>query len=146
MTEIQTGDYPQFIDALGLARRAFDKVKLREVRSDRAIRLFLASTALLLREARRDPVRFNTECKTAGVKGGKRRVEVRAIRLAASDPALHQPKWANCAAYLAAPPNGDPPPTTLLAAERYIRGRGVSARSLISMHRTTSRKRLSHQT
>ncbi len=133
MSEIQNGDYPQFIDALGLARRAFDKVKLREVRSDRAIRLFLASTALLLRDARRDPVRFNTECKAAGVKGGKKRVEVRAIRLAASDPTLHQPKWANCAAYLAAPPNGDPPPATLRAAERYIRRKG-GIRALSDLH------------
>jgi hypothetical protein len=46
----QNGDYPQNFDlTLGLARRAFDKLKLREVRSDRTIRLFVSGAALLIR-------------------------------------------------------------------------------------------------
>ncbi len=109
---------------LDVARRLYRKVRLREIRSDRALRLFLAGAGLLVREAHRHPRRFDEECKKARVRGGKKRPEVRAIRLAANDPGLHAPKWANAAAYIALPPNGDPPPPTLRAAERYLRKRG----------------------
>jgi hypothetical protein len=110
--------------ALNLARRLYRRVRLRDLRSDRALRLFLAGAALLIREARRHPERFDRQCAEAGIKRGRKRLEVRAIRLAANDPGLHAPKWANSAAYIALPPNGDPPPPTLRAAERYLRKRG----------------------
>jgi hypothetical protein len=123
--------------ALNLARRLYRRVRLRDIRSDRALRLFLAGAALLIREARQHPERFDEECKKAGVKGGKKRSEVRAIRLAANDPGLHAPKWANAAAYIALPPNGDPPPPTLRAAERYLRKRGGMRKlsNLFAAHR-----------
>ena len=117
-------DSTVFAATLDVARRLYVRLSLRELRSDRALRLFLAGAALLIREAQRHPQRFDEECKKARVKGGKKRPEVRAIRLAANDPGLHAPKWANAAAYIALPPNGDPPPLTLRAAERYLRKRG----------------------
>ncbi len=40
------------------------------------------------------------------------------------DPGLREPKWANAAAYVAQPPNGDGAPTTLREAARYMRERG----------------------
>jgi hypothetical protein len=110
--------------ALNLARRLYRRVRLRDIRSDRALRLFLAGAALLIREARQHPERFDQQCAEAGIKRGKKCLEVRAIRLAANDPGLHAPKWANAAGYVARPPNGDPPPPTLRAAERYLRKRG----------------------
>jgi hypothetical protein len=110
--------------ALNLARRLYRRVRLRDIRSDRALRLFLAGAALLIREARQHPERFDQQCAEAGIKRGKKSLEVRAIRLAANDPGLHAPKWANAAAYIAMPPNGDLPPPTLRAAERYLRKRG----------------------
>jgi hypothetical protein len=110
--------------ALNLARRLYRRVRLRDLRSDRALRLFLAGVALLIREALRRPERFDRLCAEAEIKRGKKRLEVRVIRLAANDPGLHAPKWANAAAYIAMPPNGDPPPPTLRAAERYLRKRG----------------------
>lgn len=110
--------------ALNLAHRLYRRVRLRDIRSDRALRLFLAGAALLIREARQHPERFDRQCAEAEIKRGKKRLEVRAIRLAANDPGLYAPKWANAAAYIAQPPNGDPPPPTLRAAERYLRKRG----------------------
>ena len=79
--------------ALNLARRLYRRVRLRDLRSDRALRLFLAGAALLIREARRHPERFDRQCAEAGIKRGRKRLEVRAIRLAANDPGLHAPKW-----------------------------------------------------
>jgi hypothetical protein len=109
--------------ALNVARRLYRKVKLREIRSDRAVHLFVAAAGLLVREAHRHPERFDRQCAEAGIKPDKKRLEVRAVRLAAEDPGLRAPKWANAAAYIALPPNGDPPPPTLRAAERYLRKR-----------------------
>src|SRR5712671_6628462 len=57
---------------LDVVRRLYHRVRLRDIRSDRAVRLFVAGAGLLLREAHRHPERFNQECKEAGIKGGKK--------------------------------------------------------------------------
>lgn len=95
---------------------------MREERKARTLRMFIASTALVVQAMKRDPEQARVECRKLGVKG--RRPEMQALRLAAGDPGLREPKWANAAAYVAQPPNGDGAPTTLREAARYMRERG----------------------
>jgi hypothetical protein len=86
----------------------------------------VAQLGLAVREARRDPVAVNAACRTAGIKG--RRLEVRVVRLVAGRRIRSRsdqvPRWANAAAYIAQPPNGDDPPPTWRQAIRYINRRG----------------------
>jgi hypothetical protein len=105
--------------ALATARKFYDEAKLAELRSDRSAALFVAGTAMLIREGRRDPDRFSEECKRAGIKRGGKRQEVCAMRLAAADPHLKKPRWANAAAYIAEHP--DEAPTLAAAAELISR-------------------------
>ena len=116
----------QLHDALELARRLFGRVAARDWRSHDAIRMYVAQLGLVVREARRNPVAANEACRKVGIKG--RRLEVRMVRLVAGkrvrSRADQVPRWANAAAYIAHPPNGDGPPSTLREAIRYINRRG----------------------
>jgi hypothetical protein len=103
--------------ALDIARKLYDEVKLVELRSDRSAALFVAGTAMLIRESRREPERFSEECKRAGIKRGGKRQEVCALRLAANDARVRRPRWASAAAYIADRPEKAP---TLLAAAELI--------------------------
>lgn len=110
-----------------LARRLYSRVAARDLRSHWAIRMLVAQLGIAVREARRDPEAANEICRKAPIKG--RRLEVRIVRLVAGGRLVpgwadQVPRWANAAAYLAHPPNGDPPPVGLLAAIRYINKRG----------------------
>jgi hypothetical protein len=113
-------------EAIAFARRVYGRVGVREQRSHHAIRMFVASLALAVREARRDPESANAACKKAGIKG--KRIEVRVARLVAGRRIPGRPdqtaRWANCAAYLAHPPNGDEPPGSWREALRYVVRRG----------------------
>jgi DNA N-6-adenine-methyltransferase Dam len=112
--------------SLDFARRLFGRVALRDWRSHHAIRMCVAQLGLAVREARRDPVGVNAACRKAGIKG--RRLEVRVVRLVAGRR-IHSrsdqvARWANAAAYIAHPPNGDEPPPTWRHATRYVNQRG----------------------
>src|SRR3954452_12543263 len=108
--------------AMALARRLYGRVAARDMRSHRAIRMLVAQLGIAVREARRDPEAANEICRKARIKG--RRLEVRGVRLVAGVrlvPGRDQvPRWANAAAYIAHPLNGDPPPPTWRDAIRYI--------------------------
>jgi DNA N-6-adenine-methyltransferase (Dam) len=112
--------------ALEFASRLYARVALREMRSHTAIRMFVGGLGVAVREARRDPETANAICRKAGVKA--RRLEVRVTRLIAGrrNPRKQDqiPRWANCAAYVAHPPNGDLPPADWRQAARYICRRG----------------------
>jgi hypothetical protein len=86
----------------------------------------VAQLGLAVREARRDPEAANAACRKAGIKG--KRLEVRVVRLVAGRRIRARsdqvPRWANAAAYIAHPPNGDEPPATWRDAIRYINRRG----------------------
>src|SRR5437868_11684600 len=96
-------------DALDLARRLFGRVAVRDWRSHDAIRTYVAQLGLVVRAARRDPILANEACRKACIKG--RRIEVRMVRLVAGGRIRSRidqvPRWANAAAYIAHPPNGD---------------------------------------
>jgi hypothetical protein len=123
-----------FLEALERARKIHGRVAIRDNRSHAAVRMLVAALALAVREARRDPEAVNAECIKQGI--GATRLEVRVTRLAVAriqsrpgDPAGYgvqdqTPRWASAAAYVAEPPNGDPPPQTLREATRYIDRRG----------------------
>jgi hypothetical protein len=87
----------------------------------------VAQLGLAVREARRDPVAVNAACRKASIKG--RRLEVRVVRLVVGRRMRSRsdqvPRWANAAAYIAHPPNGDQPPPTWRQAIRYINRRGA---------------------
>jgi hypothetical protein len=86
----------------------------------------VAQLGLAVREARRDPVAANEACRKARISA--RRLEVRVVRLVAGrrignrSDQIH--RWANAAAYIAHPPNGDEPPPTWRHLIRYINRRG----------------------
>jgi len=124
-----------FADKLALARRAHVSTSLRRLRSDFAHHVFVSTVALFIREARADPQRFAANLKTAEIRASKaKRTEVLALRLATNDPAYRDPKAANAAAYLACPPNGDPPPPTVRACVRYIRQTQNGLRGLSDLY------------
>lgn len=112
--------------ALDFTSRLYARVALREMRSHTAIRMFVGGLGLAVREARRDPEMANDICRKAGIKA--RRLEVRVTRLIAGRRSPRRqdqiPRWANCAAYIAHPPNGDLPPADWRQAARYISRRG----------------------
>jgi hypothetical protein len=112
--------------SLDLARPLYGRVAVRDWRSHHAIRMCVAQLGLAVREARRDPVAVNAACRKASIKG--RRLEVRVVRLVAGRRMRSRsdqvPRWANAAAYIAHPPNGDEPPPTWRHAIRYINQRG----------------------
>jgi hypothetical protein len=116
----------QLHEALEFARRLFGRAEARDWRSHHAIRMYVAQLGLVVREARRDPVAANEACRKAGIRA--RRLEVRAVRLVAGrrihNRSDQTPRWANAAAYIAHPPNGDEPPPTWRHAIRYINRRG----------------------
>src|SRR5229473_1279320 len=108
--------------SLDFARRLFGRVAVRDWRSHHSIRMCVAQLGIAVREARRDPMAVNAACRKAGIKG--RRLEVRVVRLVAGRRNSHQQdqiaRWANAAAYIAHPPNGDEPPLTWRQAIRYV--------------------------
>jgi hypothetical protein len=116
----------QLHETLELARRLFGRVAARDWRSHHAIRMCVAQLGLAVREARRDPVAANEACRKARIRA--RRLEVRVVRLVAGrrignrSDQIH--RWANAAAYIAHPPNGDEPPPTWRHLIRYINRRG----------------------
>jgi hypothetical protein len=121
-------------DALDLARRLYGRLGVRDARSHHAIRSFVASLALAVRAARRDPETTNVACRNAGVQA--KRIEVRVARLIAGRTRARQDqiaRWANAAAYIARPPNGDEPPASWREAIRYINKRG-GVRALSNLH------------
>jgi hypothetical protein len=126
----------QYTAALDTAQKIHDRYSLKKLRTDRMIRLFVASTALLIRQARKEPERFKQDCATAGIKvsAGKRTEALALCMAAGGNAAFREPKMANCAAYLAQPPNGDPPPASLRDAERYIRRTAGGIRGLSDLY------------
>jgi hypothetical protein len=115
-----------FAEALALARKIHGRVAIREIRSHLTARLFVAALSIAVREARRDPEAVRLESIRSHIRAV--RLEVRVTRLAVGrSPAKGQDqvaRWANAAAYVAEPPNGDPPPPNWRAAVRYINRRG----------------------
>jgi hypothetical protein len=118
-----------FDDALRRADWFWGRLRLRNVRSHAGLRCFIAALGLLVREARRDRVTADRLCKERGANGV--RLEVRITRLVATGP--YDPdkqdqtaRWASAAAYIARPPNGDPPPATWKEAVRYAERRGIT--------------------
>jgi hypothetical protein len=116
----------QLEHTIDFARRLFGRVAARDWRSHHAIRMYVAQLGLVVREARRDPAAANEICRKAGIKA--KRLEVRVVRLVAgrrnSGRSDQVHRWANAAAYIAHPPNGDEPPATWRDAIRYINRRG----------------------
>jgi hypothetical protein len=96
------------------------------MRSHTAIRMFIGALGLAVREARRDPETANAACRKAGVKA--KRLETRVTRLIAGRRNRERQdqiaRWANAAAYIAHPPNGDVPPSDWREAARYVSRRG----------------------
>src|SRR5205814_9082007 len=82
--------------------------------------------AVAVREARRDPETANAMCRKLGIKG--KRLEVRITRLIAGRRNRQRQdqiaRWANVAAYVAHPLNGDGAPENWQEAARYITRRG----------------------
>ena len=117
---------PDFVQALELAQRLFSRVAARDWRSHRAIRMMIAALGIAVRHARYDPDITNSLCRKRGIKG--KRLEVRVVRLVAGTRVGNRSdqvaRWANAAAYVACPPNGDEPPPTWRDAIRYINRRG----------------------
>lgn len=115
-----------FTDALGFAAKLYGRVLLRDMRSHASLRMFVSALAMAVREARRDPEIANAACRKVRIKA--KRIEVRVTRLAAgrrnSTRQDQTARWANAAAYVAHPPNGDEPPLDWRAAARYIAKRG----------------------
>jgi hypothetical protein len=113
-------------DALDFATRLYGRVVLRDLRSHAAIGMFCGALAVVVREARRDPETANAMCRSFGIKG--RRLEVRVLRLIAGRGNRQRQdqiyRWANAAAYVALPLNGDDAPGDWREAARYIRRRG----------------------
>jgi len=115
-----------FSEALSFAARLYGRVLLRDLRSHTTIRMFCGALAMALREARRDPESANAMCRNLGIKG--KRLEVRVTRLIAGRRNRQRQdqiaRWANAAAYVADPPNGDAAPDDWREATRYITRRG----------------------
>jgi hypothetical protein len=134
-----------FGEALGFASRLYGRVSLRDMRSHTAIRMFIAALGLAVREARRDPETANAMCRKSSVKA--KRLEVRVARLVAGRRRSRQDqiaRWANAAAYIAHPPNGDAPPPDWRQAARYIGRRGgVRRLSNLYSHRASETDRSS---
>lgn len=114
------------LQALELAERLFSRVAARDWRSHRAIRMMVAALGIAIRHARRDPEVTTNLCRKRGIKG--KRLEVRVVRLVAGKRVRNRSdqvaRWANAAAYVACPPNGDEAPQTWRDAIRYINRRG----------------------
>ena len=131
----------QLLGTLEFARRLFGRVAARDWRSHHAIRMYVAQLGLAVREARRDPVTVNAACRKAFIKG--KRLEVRVVRLVAGrripSRSDQVPRWANAAAYIAHPPNGDEPPPTWRHAIRYINRRG-GVRNLSNLYAASRAK------
>jgi hypothetical protein len=74
--------------------------------------MFVGGLGLAVREARRDPEMANDICRKAGIKARRREVRVTRLIAGSRNPRRQDqiPRWANCAAYIAHPPNGDVPP------------------------------------
>jgi len=89
----------------------YEVAALRDTRSHKAIRAFVAALALAVREARRDPAPVNASCKKLRISG--RRLEVRVTRLVVGkrNPKRQDQvaRWASAAAYVAHPLCGDAP-------------------------------------
>jgi DNA N-6-adenine-methyltransferase Dam len=115
-----------FAGALDFASRLYAHVVLRDLRSHTAIRMFCGSLAIAVRAARREPETTNAMCRKLGIKG--RRLEVRVTRLIAGRRNGQRQdqiaRWANAAAYVARPLNGDEAPGDWREAARYIARRG----------------------
>lgn len=115
-----------FTSAVDLATRLYGRVVLRDLRSHTAIRMFCGALAIVVREARRDPETANAVCRKLGIKG--KRLEVRVTRLIAGRRNGQRQdqiaRWANAAAYVAQPPNGDVASNDWREAARYIARRG----------------------
>jgi hypothetical protein len=115
-----------FAQSTAFARRLCGRVALRNMRSHFAIQMFIAALGLAVREARRNPEIANAACHKAGVKA--KRLEVRIARLVVGKRIRARQdqiaRWANAAAYIAHPPNGDVPPADWRDATRYIIRRG----------------------
>jgi len=118
-------DNPTFEAAEQRAHEAYQQLTLADQRRDQVLWEFIAFTAFLIREARRDPVRMMERAKAIGLTR-KTRGELKAVRVAAGLPKLGdgEAHWANAAAYVAEPPNGDKPPETVEDAVDYIDSRG----------------------
>lgn len=118
-------DNPSLKHALAAAQVAHLQVAAAQDHHDEKVHRFIASSALMMRAARREPEEYQAEQKRLGIKPRKNlREEMIAIRVGSKDPRLQQPHWANAAAYLAEPPNGDEPPVTVEAAVTYMKKRG----------------------
>src|SRR5436853_21875 len=115
-----------FSEAFDLAARLYGRVLLRDVRSHTAVRMFCGALAAAVREARHDPETANAMCRKVGIKG--KRLEVRVTRLIAGRRNRQSQdqiaRWANAAAYVAHPLNGDVVPQDWREAARYITRRG----------------------
>jgi hypothetical protein len=122
--------------ARALAERVYSRFAIREVRSHRGLRMFIAALALAIREARQNPERTNEDCRRAGIRA--KRIEVRLCRLVIGrrNP-LRQDRvhrWASAASYVSMPLNGETPPHTWRKAIRYIERRGVSIDNLARLY------------
>jgi hypothetical protein len=115
-----------FEEELAFAVRLYGRINIRDVRSHRAVRTFIAQLGLVVRQARRDPETANAACRKAKIVG--KRLEVRVTHLITGrrngKPSTVIHRWANAPRYIASPPNGDEPPPTWKAASRYINKRG----------------------
>jgi hypothetical protein len=121
----QNVEVPQFARVLRAARRCYGEVSGAEDQHNVKVREFVARSAMVIQAAQDDPEAFREARKEARVKHRKgERGEVVAIRVAAGDPGLRQPKWANSAAFVATPPDGDPSPESFESALAYLDKRG----------------------
>lgn len=107
---------------LDFASRLYGRVALREMRTHTAVRMFVAGLGLAVRAARQQPDVAKDICRKAGIKANRLEVRITRLIVGRRDP-RHQDqvhRWANAAAYIAHPPNGDAPPSTWRDAYRYI--------------------------
>jgi hypothetical protein len=113
-------------NALEFATRLYGRVALGDLRSHHRLRTFIAGLGLAIREGRRDPERVNAACRKARIKGVRLEVRVARLVVGRSNPRKSNQiaRWANAAAYVAHPPNGDVPPQMLRDALRYVVRRG----------------------
>ena len=121
-THIESQD---FNDILDFAARLHQRYRLKDTRSHRTLAMLIGALGLAVRAARRDPESVNARCRKAGIKAV--RLEVRVTRLIVGGRTAGQDqsaRWANAAAYVAHPPNGNVPPPDWRAAVRYVERRG----------------------